>query len=417
MATEFTPLTELQEEKIKDGNKIRQDLTKILEHHCPDSAFVKLMNLKAPSEAPATLIIPKAPLTLARSVSCIDELLRDMTLSESQMQAISEVTQQQSGSADWKEQRVGRCTSSKSKRIFTRVKTIMQKPETDVTCLVKEIMCYNVPTQTRAMKHGLALEPVAKVKFCQVMKRKHKGFRQQDTGLHVCQEKPFIAASPDLLCQCTCHGNTICEVKCPMLFDDITPETYPHLVRKPDNTTTLSTTSEYYFQMQHIMGVTGCQMAYLFVYTPKTYFLESVQFNEDLWNEMMKRFDFFWREYVAPEMLNQSNALLENSEASKDPLSMHNYCKSKEDSAKSVVSLAPVQKHALPYSAPKPNLQHSKLPNLYLCAICGDVLPENPQTPQEESVQCDECSTWYHMSCTGESETQFAGQWKCFSCT
>ena len=293
LATEFTPLTELQEEKIKDGNKIRQDLTKILEHHCPDSAFVKLMNLKAPSEAPATLIIPKAPLTLARSVSCIDELLRDMTLSESQMQAISEVTQQQSGSADWKEQRVGRCTSSKSKRIFTRVKTIMQKPETDVTCLVKEIMCYNVPTQTRAMKHGLALEPVAKVKFCQVMKRKHKGFRQQDTGLHVCQEKPFIAASPDLLCQCTCHGNTICEVKCPMLFDDITPETYPHLVRKPDNTTTLSTTSEYYFQMQHIMGVTGCQMAYLFVYTPKTYFLESVQFNEDLWNEMMKRFDFF----------------------------------------------------------------------------------------------------------------------------
>ena len=50
---------------------------------------------------------------------------------------------------------------------------------------------------------------------------------------------------------------------------------------------------------------------------------------------------------------------------------MHNYCKSKEDSAKSVVSLAPVQKHALQCSAPKPNLQHSKLPNIYLCAIVG----------------------------------------------
>ena len=141
-------------------------------------------------------------------------------------------------------------------------------------------------------------------------------------------------------------------------------------------------------------------MAYLYIYTPNTYFLQSVQFDEDLWNEMMKRFDFLWRGDVAPEMLNQSNALLGNTEASKDALSMHNYCKSKEDSAKSVVSLAPEQMHALPCSAPKPNLQHSKLPNQYLCAICGDVLPENPQTPQEESVQCDECSTcstWYHM--------------------
>ena len=45
--------------------------------------------------------------------------------------------------------------------------------------IVQEIMCYNVQTQIRAMKHELALEPAAKMKFCQVMKRKHKRFRQK----------------------------------------------------------------------------------------------------------------------------------------------------------------------------------------------------------------------------------------------
>ena len=47
----------------------------------------------------------------------------------------------------------------------------------------------------------------------------HNRFMKTDTGLDVMKERPFMAASPELLRHSECHGDGVCEIKCPIMFD------------------------------------------------------------------------------------------------------------------------------------------------------------------------------------------------------
>ena len=47
----------------------------------------------------------------------------------------------------------------------------------------------------------------------------------------------------------------------------------------------------------------GVEHGYFFVYSSHGYHLECVKFNEELWASMMERYEFFWMNYVAPELL------------------------------------------------------------------------------------------------------------------
>ena len=41
-----------------------------------------------------------------------------------------------------------------------------------------------------------------------------------DTGLHVLQEHPYLAASPDGLIECKFHGKGVIEIRCPYKYKD-----------------------------------------------------------------------------------------------------------------------------------------------------------------------------------------------------
>ncbi len=43
----------------------------------------------------------------------------------------------------------------------------------------------------------------------------HAGFQLRESGLVVSPDYPFLAASPDRVMTCPCHGKVMIEVKCP----------------------------------------------------------------------------------------------------------------------------------------------------------------------------------------------------------
>ena len=83
---------------------------------------------------------------------------------------------------------------------------LIQKP------LVTTLFGYKHGKPTRDMKR---IVPVCNEKKYNI----HTRFTQTDTGLDVMKEHLFIAASPELLRHSECHGDGVCEIKCPIMFD------------------------------------------------------------------------------------------------------------------------------------------------------------------------------------------------------
>ena len=58
------------------------------------------------------------------------------------------------------------------------------------------------------------------------MKLKHENFKVVQCGTIVNREYPFLHATPDFLCSCSCCGDGCGEVKCPYCIDGIDFDSY-----------------------------------------------------------------------------------------------------------------------------------------------------------------------------------------------
>ena len=68
--------------------------------------------------------------------------------------------------------------------------------------------------ESKATKHGTAMESHAKSQVISILKKSHKNFTSTNPGLKVDQIYPYLATSPDLLVTCHYCGNGIIEIKC-----------------------------------------------------------------------------------------------------------------------------------------------------------------------------------------------------------
>ena len=85
-----------------------------------------------------------------------------------------------------------------------------------------------------------------------------------------------------------------------------------------DNSITkLKERHSYYFQVQGQMGITEIKQAIFFIYTHHGYFIQFIEFDSDLWKQMIFKFNYFWSKYIAPEILN-SNRVHNSTSCSKD---------------------------------------------------------------------------------------------------
>ncbi len=137
------------------------------------------------------------------------------------------------------------------------------------------------------------------------MVKHHRHFTSKDEDLVVMKDFPYIGASPDLLIDCECHGPGLCEIKCPKSICDQLPthQNYKHLIDK-DGVVKLSHGSQYFTQIQGQMGITRKKYCDLFVYTAHGYHLERVDFHSVFWDKLLFNVDYFWKTYVAVELLS-----------------------------------------------------------------------------------------------------------------
>ena len=181
-------------------------------------------------------------------------------LNEEDRTIIEQATRQQSDNTIWHSQRQGRITASKVKDVFTRMGTLLKK-DVNPKVIIASVMGYGPKVTTIAMKHGRAQEVHAKRFYTRLTRRNHRRFHATDSGLVVDQNVPFVAASPDLCVECSCHGKGLCEIKCPhSICDSVPSDTNLSYLVKQNDKITLKTSSEYYYQIQCQMSV--CKLQY-----------------------------------------------------------------------------------------------------------------------------------------------------------
>ena len=310
----FTPLTKSQETKIQDVGQIRQELHTLLRSDMPNSCFSLLMDKRRIETDEKTEQVPDTLIDIAASIpkdGTLSEqkalLMSKIKMTGEQRESLMKVTLSQSECSEWKEHRCGRVTASLFHRLCLRAKSLRADTNEDPTSVIKAVMKDQPCIQTKFMKHGLSMEPVAKRAYMCVMKSEHKLFKARDSGLIVHKEKSFVAASPDLLVECKCCGEGLCEIKCPETIKHQKPsvENVPYLTMDKEGTISVIKKHPYYYQIQGQMGISERKYCDFFVYTHHGHICTRIVFDQDFFNDMMKELTWFWENYIVDELLTR----------------------------------------------------------------------------------------------------------------
>lgn len=251
---------------------------------------------------------------LASSKVSPEDLLNALpTYSDNEVYCMERATCGQNSNPMWKEQRIGRCTASNIKDVYTRAKTVQNSPDVDISRMVNVILGHNSPpSQLPQLKYGRRMEAVAVDKYKSILQKNgHKQIQISECGLFVHPDKIFIGASPDRLVSCCC-GNSILEVKCPFSTADKqpSPENTECLVYGEHDIVMLDKKHKYFYQIQAQLGVTGRKTADFFVFSHGGYYMEKVIFEEDMWKDVLEKVTFFWTKFIAPALINDSQVII-----------------------------------------------------------------------------------------------------------
>ena len=198
----------------------------------------------------------------------------------------------------------------------------------------------------------------------------HEDFKTEKAGLFVAKQKTYLAASPDGIIMCKCHGKSTIEIKCPYKIKD---KKIAESVGECDFLTlvngevSIKKTHKYYTQIISQMAMTNTKQSYFVVWTLKDLFVQKITFDHDHWQRVATNLEVFFKTYICPALL-----------------------------------------------LTKP---------VTFCGICDKVLlEENEISPHEQqefnSIQCELCICWFHAICgqvdidTMEEDTK----WLCPNC-
>ena len=134
--------------------------------------------------------------------------------------------------------------------------------------------------------------------------KKHKNYTCKEPGMTIMLDYPYISATPDLEINCLCHGRGLVGIKCPASINNQipNPKNYHH-IEEIDGELSLKKNSEYYYQIQGQMAVTNCSFCDFFVFTFQGYVTCRVNYNKHFWGEVIDSLIWFWKKFIAPELL------------------------------------------------------------------------------------------------------------------
>jgi len=122
-----------------------------------------------------------------------------------------------------------------------------------------------------------------------------------NNGLMLSKSDQYITASSDLTVECKFHGKGLCEIKSPYKTRHLSPAASHLAYLKTVNCNPqLKRNSDYYFQVQAQMGVTGLKYCDFFVYTMHGFHLEWIDYDPELWKAIRSHCFNSWRDFVVP---------------------------------------------------------------------------------------------------------------------
>ena len=417
LASVFSPMSIKQERYCNNGDKVRADLAKLLAPHIPNSCFIQLMENKP---FPKKKSLPPCPPPLSESSRLVDSSLTGQDLiaavvkvtsiTEADIAAVDASTTAQSSCVEWMRQRHARITASNFYRVCTHMATKLTKPDTQPKSLINSIMGYSPPFTTAATKHGISMEAHAKLAYSKHQKRCHKRFVSSNCGLKILFETQFIAASPDLLVSCACHGDGLCEIKCPYSIRETSPsaDNLPYL-HSVNGDVKLRTNSNYFFQIQGQMGVTGRKYCDFFVYTGHGYHCERIAFDDEVWENIKEKLCMFWELYIVHELVHRTLKESSVPTVGCDTVSLQAQA-GPSDGHHSVLCTNASTSRMKP-------LKPTRRPVVFMCGVCASECADEPHSYEEESVECSGCKLWVHLQCAGlPSMAPVKGDWYCTVC-
>ena len=217
-------------------------------------------------------------------------------ISEEQIALIKRITCGQNSNKAWKEERTKRLTSSMFGRICKATdRTDRQKLAKSLTT-VKNIK--SAPTD-----HGHKYEPFAIEQFS-----KDTGKSVLPSGLVICKEHPFLAASPDGIIS----SSELIEVKCPYVARDreITEVSVPYLHQDDEGKYSLDSNHDYYYQIQGQMLCTNATSCTLVVCTANNLTVNDIKYvsvtrDDNFIQEMVKKLKIFFDDYFMAAVLDK----------------------------------------------------------------------------------------------------------------
>lgn len=235
---------------------------------------------------------------IAEKSCTVQEFIKAITLTTVQIREIEQNTRGQASNPLWKTARQGRITASNFYKIYTRVETLKSQPHTDMSSLVNSIL--NPPELgfLPQIIQGKKLESKAVEAAISKLKKSHKNVTVQTCGLFIHREKHYLGSSPDGIINCSCHGQSLLEVKCPT--KDISELPYLSVDRH------LLPKTGYYGQVQGQMLVTNIPQAFFFVYSHtdvSTSVMEFITFDKTFGSALLTNLELFYLQHIVPKLL------------------------------------------------------------------------------------------------------------------
>jgi hypothetical protein len=228
--------------------------------------------------------------------------------STAQIQAVADCTKDQSNTELWHDHRVGVITASVAHSVYTRINTIQKDGRNDATNAISRIMGYTKLNPNLApLKYGRNMEGEARRQYEKVMKSTGHDVQVTQTGLVLHPTKVYIGASPDGLVSCTCCGDGLVEIQCPLNISCAVPTAdNQDCLQKIDGQTHISKAHSYYTQVQCQLAVTKREWCDFCIYTKNGHFLDRVYFDNVHWQKVEQNCDQFFTKYLVEEMVSQT---------------------------------------------------------------------------------------------------------------
>lgn len=232
-----------------------------------------------------------------------NEFLDFIKINDNQAAMIFQKTNMQGNCNFWREQRCGRVTGSN----FYRICHLKESTNTENT--LKDLLGYcplSAERQPIQFEWGHEKEESAIDLYCKKLKKVHNELCVCECGLIIDPELSYLGSSPDRIRSCSCCGKRVVEVK--SLYSK--RSLVPHIaagdnIYKENGVYKLRKETKWNYQLQGEMALSKLTIGDLVIYTNKGIMVIEIEFDENLWHEMLVKLTKFYSKSMIPEILTR----------------------------------------------------------------------------------------------------------------